>query len=233
MRRSFSVIIPVINEATTINRTVEQVCKVGIGHDVEIIIVDGDEKGETLNAVRGADAIKLISQKGRSRQMNKGASVAEGDILLFLHSDTELPGDAFGMISLAMKDQRYVGGAFDLGINSERPVFRLIEKLVFLRSRLTKIPYGDQAIFLRRDFFKLIKGFTEIPIMEDVELMRRVKRLGKKICIISEKVKTSPRRWEKEGILYCTLRNWTLISLYLLGVSPEKLVKYYYPQSKG
>jgi hypothetical protein len=100
--------------------------------------------------------------------------------------------------------------------------------MVYIRTRITGIPYGDQAIFIKKDFFAGMNGYQEIPIMEDVELMRRIKKSGYKICIIPQRVSTSPRRWEKEGIIYCTLRNWALISLYLSGFKPEKLAKFYY-----
>jgi len=225
---SFSVIIPALNESSIINHTVEHVYRAGSGFDLEVIVVDGDPEGGTSRCINSKQAIKLISPKGRGQQLNKGASVARGDILLFLHTDTELPEDAFRTISTSINKDQCVGGAFDLGIKSERFVFRLIEKMVYLRTRLTNIPYGDQAIFIKRDFFEKMNGFREIPIMEDVELMRRIKKSGYKICIIPRKVKTSPRRWEKEGIFSCTLRNWMLISLYLLGVHPEKLARFYY-----
>ncbi|MCK5255532.1 MAG: glycosyl transferase family 2, partial [Deltaproteobacteria bacterium] len=94
-------------------------------------------------------------------------------------------------------------------------------------SRFTRIPYGDQIIFLRKDYFNKIGGYKEIPLMEDVELMQRIKRQGDKICILTDKVVTSPRRWEKEGIIFCTLRNWIILTLYMIGISPSKLAKYY------
>jgi hypothetical protein len=126
-----------------------------------------------------------------------------------------------------LQDPKIVGGAFDLGIRSGKPSYRLIEKMVYFRTRLTKIPYGDQAIFIYRDVFSTIGGYKEIPIMEDIELMRRVKGMGYRIGIIPHPVQTSPRRWEKEGVAFCTLRNWTLATLFLLGVSPVKLARYY------
>ncbi len=159
--------------------------------------------------------------------MNKGASLARGDILLFLHADTRLPKSALQNISSVMEKKDIVGGAFDLSIQSDRPIFRIIEKAASVRSRITRIPYGDQAPFIRKDYFHAVGGFKEMPLMEDVEFMRRLKKAGDKICIVSEKVKTSPRRWETEGILYCTLRNWTIRSLYSLGVSPTKLMRFY------
>ncbi len=226
--RSFSVIIPVLDESSTINQTIEHIYHVGSGTDIEVIVIDGDVEGKTIRAIRNKEVIKGISPRGRGKQMNKGASLAQKDILVFLHTDTELPEDAFRTISSIMEGKRYLAGAFDLGIRSSRPVFRIIEKAVYVRTRVTRIPCGDQAIFIKKDFFDRLNGFQEIPLMEDVEFMRRMKRSGYKICIIPQKVKTSPRRWEKEGIFYCTMRNWILRSLYLLGVPPDKLVRFYY-----
>jgi rSAM/selenodomain-associated transferase 2 len=225
---SFSVIIPVLNEPMIINRAVERVYSLGSGFDLEVIVVDGDMEGKTIREIRNGDVIKSVSPKGRGRQMNKGASLAKGDILLFLHTDTELPGGAFTVISSTVDKVQCVAGSFDLGIKSERPIFRLIEWIVHIRTRITRIPYGDQAIFIKRDVFNNMNGYREIPLMEDVDLMKRIRKSEGRICIIPQKVKTSPRRWEREGVLYCSLRNLMLISLYHLGVDPEKLVKFYY-----
>jgi len=225
---SFSIIIPVLDELSIINYTVEQIFRIGSGFPVEVIVVDGDKEGKTINVLTNREVIKVISPRGRGIQMNKGASVAKGKTLVFLHTDTELPVHAMRAISSVMDDAKYAGGVFDLGIKSGRAVFRLIEKLVYFRTRLTRIPYGDQAIFIRKDVFDAMDGYKEIPLMEDVEFMGRMKRLGYNICIIPQKVKTSPRRWEKEGIVYCTLRNLILQGLYHLGVKPDKLVKFYY-----
>jgi rSAM/selenodomain-associated transferase 2 len=225
---TFSVIIPVLNEPMMINQTVEHVYSLGSDFEMELIVVDGDKEAKTIREIRNGDVIKSMSPKGRGRQMNKGASLAHGDILLFLHTDTELPEGAFTAISSIMSKVQCVAGSFDLGIKSERLIFRLVEQIVRVRTRITRIPYGDQAIFLKREVFNSMKGYREIPLMEDVDLMRRIKKSGGRICIIPQKVKTSPRRWEREGILYCTLRNRALIGFYHLGVDPEKLVKFYY-----
>jgi rSAM/selenodomain-associated transferase 2 len=225
---SFSIILPVLNEPSIINQTIEHIYRLGYGVDLEVIVVDGDTEGGTVYRIKDERVIKVTSPKGRGRQMNKGASLATGDILLFLHTDTELPENAFRIISAVIDRKQYVGGAFDLGIKSGRFIFRLIEKMVYIRTRITGKPYGDQAIFMKRNFFAGINGYQEIPIMEDVELMGRIKKTGYKIYIIPQRVLTSPRRWEKEGVIFCTLRNWILMSLYLLGVRPEKLVKFYY-----
>ena len=228
MSYSFSIILPVLNESPIINQTIEDVYRLGYGVDLEVIVVDGDTEGGTVYRIKDERVRKVVSSKNRGRQMNKGGSVATGDILLFLHTDTELPENAFRTISAAIDRKQYACGAFDLGIKSGRLIFRLIEKMVCIRTRLTGIPYGDQAIFIKKDFFAGMNGYQEIPVMEDVELMRRIKKSGYKICIIPQRVSTSPRRYEKEGVIYCTLRNWMLMSLYLLGVEPEKLVKFYY-----
>jgi rSAM/selenodomain-associated transferase 2 len=159
--------------------------------------------------------------------MNTGASVATGKILIFLHADTELPVHALKKIDSLLEQEEYVGGAFDLGIKSDRFIFKVIEKLSSWRSRMNRVPFGDQAIFIRREYFNEIGGYKEIPLMEDVELMRRIKKSGNKIWIFYDRVMTSPRRWEEEGVIYCTLRNWTLRVLYLLGTSPHKLAVFY------
>jgi hypothetical protein len=126
-----------------------------------------------------------------------------------------------------MEVTRHAGGAFDMGIDSERKVFRITERYVAWRTRLTRIPFGDQAIFVRRDYFERIGGYRDIPIMEDVDLMRRIRRRGDAICIVPEKVMTSARRWEKDGLVFGTLRNWMLQALYCCGVSPERLARFY------
>ena len=222
-----SVILPVWKEASIINHTIGNILSSEYRGDVEIIVVDGSAEEETLHVVQNKEVRKVVSEKGRSRQMNKGASIARGGILLFLHADTFLPKDALEAISSVMRKREFVGGAFDLGIDSPRQIFRVIETAASLRSRITRIPYGDQGIFIRKDYFHAIGRFKEIPLMEDVDLMRRIKKAGDKICILPLKVKTSPRRWEKEGVVRCTLRNWALITLYCLGFSPEKLAKHY------
>jgi rSAM/selenodomain-associated transferase 2 len=223
----FSFIIPVWNEGAIITRTIEHIWYLHASGGAEIIIVDGDPEGKTIDVARHMGVKVAISEKGRGNQMNRGAALADGEILIFLHVDTTLPSDALELIEATLRDTSCTAGAFDLVIDSERPVFRLIERAASLRSRITRIPYGDQAIFIRRTDFMDLGSYKNIPIMEDVEIMRRIKKRGGKICIIDRAVRTSSRRWEKEGIVYTTLRNWLLLSLYLSGVKPEKLVRFY------
>ena len=227
MKPLLSIIVPVVDEDRIINDLIEHLYGLPFGDGCEVIIVDGNQSQNTLKAILRGDVKKIASFKGRGAQMNAGAAGAKGEILLFLHADTLLPRPVLDQILLALKQPDIVGGAFDLGIDSNRWGFRLIETVASLRSRITRIPYGDQAIFIKKAVFERLGGFGEIPLMEDVDLMRRVKKAGQKIAIIPLKVLTSPRRWEKEGLFFSTLRNWILISLYLLGVSPQRLSKFY------
>jgi rSAM/selenodomain-associated transferase 2 len=227
MQLIYSFIIPVYREEEVINSTIDHLMHLQKFAAAEIIVADGDYEGSTLREISNTNVKKILCPKGRARQINCGAAKSSGDILIFLHADTRLPEKALKMIATLLEDEEIVGGAFDLGIDSQRFAFRIIEKIASIRSRLTRIPYGDQAIFIRRDYFQSLGGFKDIPIMEDVELMRRIKRQQGKINILKDKVKTSPRRWETEGVVFCTLRNWFLITLYSLGAKPETLAKFY------
>jgi rSAM/selenodomain-associated transferase 2 len=223
----FSIIIPVINEEGAINAAIERLAALPGASAMEIIVVDGDRSGKTVGAIRERNVRTATGEKGRGSQMNCGAALAEGDILVFLHADTRLPADAFALMEGALYDETLMAGAFDLDIDSGRPVYRLIACIASLRSRLTRIPYGDQVQFFRRAYFNEIGGFANIPLMEDVEIMGRIRKQGGRITIIKRAVMTSARRWEKEGIIRCTLRNWLLIILYFAGVSPERLLRFY------
>jgi rSAM/selenodomain-associated transferase 2 len=224
---AISVIIPVLNEAQGINDVITHIRSHAAVDTVEIIVVDGDPAGSTIRAISHPGIITAVAERGRGSQMNCGAIRAVGHILLFLHADTFLPPNAFTRIRKCMEVTGHVGGAFDLGIKSERKIFRITEKYVAFRTRLMRIPFGDQAIFVRRDYFERIGGYRDIPIMEDVDLMRRIRQRGDAICVVPEKIMTSARRWEKDGIVFGTLRNWMLQALYCCGVSPERLARFY------
>jgi len=228
----FSVIIPVLHEASVINSCIKDIFSRHSGSSLEIIVVAADTDDRTPAAVKHEHVTTLTAATGRARQMNAGAQAARGRVLVFLHADTRLPDAAFPRMRETVNGSRYVGGAFDLGIDSARPVLKLIALAGSCRSRLTRIPYGDQCIFLNRDYFMRIGGFADIPLMEDVELMRRIKKNGGRIRIIPERVLTSPRRWHQEGILYTTIRNWTLVCLYLLGCRPDRLRRWYRSQGE-
>jgi rSAM/selenodomain-associated transferase 2 len=223
----FSIIVPAFHEGERINDLIESLNQSDSDKNIEIIVVDGSQERDTLRVIHSNQVIKISSEKGRAIQMNAGAFIAKGEILIFLHADTELPIQALGKIRSLMERTDYVGGAFDLGIKSDKFIYKAIGTLSSLRSRLSRIPLGDQAIFIRKEYFDQMGGYKEIPLMEDVELMTRIKKSGRKIRIFYDRVRTSPRRWEKEGVIYCTVRDWTLRILYLFGVSPDRLVKYY------
>jgi len=228
MKTKLSIVVPVLYETEAINPLIEHVRKVGEGEDYEIIVVDGSPEKNTIDAIKDRDVIKKISLTGRARQMNAGAAAARGEILLFLHADTKLPQGGLKKIREVLQDGMYVGGAFDLKLDTQRRSLRFIAWAARIRVRFTEIPYGDQAIFLRKDYFNAIGYYRDIPIMEDVELMVKIKRLGGKICIIKDPVRSSPRKWLQEGIFYTTFRNHIIRILYSLGVSPDRLVKLYY-----
>jgi rSAM/selenodomain-associated transferase 2 len=227
MNPQLSVIIPVLDESQIINQTLNHLLERPSSRHAEIIVVDGSPQRNTIKVISHAGIKKVAAQKGRGTQMNQGARMATGDILLFLHADTCLEKGALKNIAETSKRGDIVGGAFHLGIRSEKKAFRIIEMAVKVRTRITRIPYGDQAIFLKRDRFCQIHGFKEIPIMEDVELMQRIKKRGWKIAILPQRAYTSPRRWFKEGIFHCTYRNWLIMLLYLMGASPHRLSQYY------
>jgi len=229
----FSIIVPVLNEAAQINSTIEHLCSQEAKENYEIIVVDGNPQGNTIRVIRNKSVKTIKSQKGRGKQINAGAAIACGEILIFLHADTRLPDNALGKISRVLQDQKYAGGAFNLGIDSNKLFLKYIAARASFRSRLNRIPYGDQAIFIRKSYFDKIGRFKEIPLMEDIDLMRRIKKDGKKFCILPDKVITSARRWERDGVLYTTLRNQILLGLFYLGVSPTRLAKYYWRYSNG
>jgi rSAM/selenodomain-associated transferase 2 len=223
----FSIIVPVLNEQGQINSFIDEIKGQSFDGNFEIIVVDGDPQCGTIKAIRDNSVICITSSKGRARQMNAGAAIARGEILIFLHADTKLPVGALQKISQVLGNLKYIGGAFDLGIDSDRLILKYIAVRASFRSRLNRIPYGDQAIFIRKKYFDQIGRFREIPLMEDVDLMRRIKKDRKKIYILPDKVTTSARRWESEGALYTTMRNQILVGLFYLGVSPHRLAKYY------
>ena len=227
MNPYLSIVIPALNESETINRTLTHLVGRPTFKNAEIIVVDGNPACNTLDAITLAGVKKASAKHGRGGQMNHGAQMATGEMLLFLHADTFLEKGALKQIVETGQRSRIAGGAFRLAICSERSVFRVIETMVKLRTHLTRIPYGDQAIFLKTKRFYQIGCFKEIPIMEDVELMQRIKKRGWEIALLPQRAYTSPRRWHSEGVVRCTCRNWTIMLLFLMGVSPRYLARYY------
>ncbi len=226
-----SIIIPVLDEQETINKTIEQLYQQTFKGCFEIIVVDGSDKQTTIQCIKDETVVCLSAGPGRGLQMNAGARKARGKILLFLHCDTRLSKEALSLIQHAMSDKSIKAGAFDLLINGKGLFYRMVEKSASIRSRLTRIPFGDQAIFIQKSYFFSIGGYRKIPIMEDVDLMRRIKQDKGRLAVLTARAVTSPRRWEREGRLYCTLRNWTILTLFFFGVKPEKLLRFYKPDT--
>ena len=193
-----------------------------------MILVDGGSDDATIQVAARFSAVRLLaSPRGRARQMNAGARAARGDILLFLHADTRLPEGGLGAVSAALDDARVVGGRFDVRFDSPRPVLRMIAFFMNLRSRASGISTGDQAIFVRREVFETMGGYPDMPLMEDIELSRRLKRRGR-LAALPSRVTTSARKWEREGALRTMALMWALRFLYMVGVSPARLHRWYY-----
>ncbi|MEW5774615.1 MAG: TIGR04283 family arsenosugar biosynthesis glycosyltransferase [Thermodesulfobacteriota bacterium] len=229
-----SVVVPALHEAATIGPALERLAALPAPWPVEILVVDGDPaRRDTLAAAARPGVRTLASPPGRGRQMNAGAAAARGQALLFLHADTTLPETAFARVAEVLDEPALAGGAFGLGFASPRLALRLLARAGDLRNRLTRTPYGDQAIFLRRSAFEALGGFADIPIMEDVDLMRRAKARGMRIRILPERVATSPRRYEAEGLLRAVLRNALLRLRFALGADPARLARLYPPRVPG
>lgn len=224
---TLSVIIPTLDEGRGLAATLEAVRAAGVE---DLIVVDGGSRDDTLRVARRSTdrIVHTPAPPGRARQMNAGARKATGDVFLFLHADTVLGPWAVPAIQTALMDERVVGGAFRLGIERipGRPGLRLIAAAANLRTALTGLPYGDQGLFVRRAVFERIGGFPDLPLMEDVAFGRRLQQAGR-VVILPMAATTSARRWEREGLVYTTFRNWALFSLYLLGVSPVRLARWY------
>lgn len=219
-----SVIVPVLNEEKDLRRCLSALRLTG---SEELVVVDGGSTDATASIAREFTDKVLHSERGRAKQMNAGAETATGDILLFLHADCVLPDEGFNIIRDTLADGRVAAGGFWLSIEHPGLRFRIIERGANLRSYVTRLIYGDQGIFLRKETFLKLGGFAEIPLMEDVELSQRLKRAGR-IAFVSPPIKTLPRRWLKEGPVYTTLRDWKrAISYTVFKVSPEKFAKHY------
>lgn len=219
---TISVIIPVLNEAASIQRVL---CSLP-ATAVEIIVVDGGSHDQTVELARSIGVKVLQTSAGRATQMNAGARLATGEILLFLHGDTALPEQFTTLVQDTLAQPGVVAGAFDLAIAGQNLGLRWIEWTVKWRSRLLKLPYGDQALFLKAKTFHELGGFAELPIMEDFEFVRCLQAHGK-IAIAPAAVVTSGRRWQRLGILRTTLLNQMVVIAYLLGVSPDRLARWY------
>ena len=213
--------MPVLDEAAGIVAALESLAPLRAAGN-EVIVVDGGSADGSAESARPLCDRVVIAPRGRAAQMNAGAQEARGDVLLFLHADTRCPPGAPEAISQAMKTNMW--GRFDVEIEGTHPLLKVVAWSMNLRSRLTGIATGDQAIFVRRDAFA---GFPEIPLMEDVAFSRAMKRRGAAPACLRNRVRTSGRRWESRGVLRTVLLMWRLRLAYALGADPARLAKKY------
>jgi rSAM/selenodomain-associated transferase 2 len=233
MAMPISIIIPTLNEERTIMATLVHTAALGFD---ELIVVDGGSLDQTSVLVESygrrtqspaQSPVRLVTAPGgRARQMNEGAKASRGEILLFLHADTQLPGDAKTIIDTTLADQRMVGGRFDIRFDRPSMWGTIISRMMNWRSRLSGIATGDQALFVRRPIFEQMGGFADMPLMEDIDFSRRLKRKGATAALTAT-VTTSFRRWERHGPLRTILLMWALRFLYWIGISPSHLLEWY------
>ena len=218
-----SIIIPAVDDAECLATTLPALARLrGAGH--EVIVVDGGSRDDTRSRARCFADRVLVAGRGRGRQMNAGAAVAKGDVLLFLHADSLLPDDAQAAIAHALTVSCW--GRFDVRLSGREWSFRIIEAFMNLRSRITGIATGDQAIFVRREAFAQVGGYPEIPLMEDVAISRLLKAIARPACL-RQRVVTSARRWRVNGIARTVILMWRLRLAFALGADPRRLAHRY------
>ena len=220
-----SIIIPTLNEAEGIRATLQALQPLRArGH--EVVVVDGGSADGTPELARALADQVIATERGRARQQNAGAAAASGGVLLFLHADTRLPDRADEIVLDGLRWTERGWGRFDVRLSGAHPLLRVVERMIGLRSRATGIATGDQAMFIRRDWFTRAGGFPEIPLMEDVAVSRALRRLGPPLCL-RDRVVTSSRRWEQRGVLRTIALMWRLRLEYALGADPARLAERY------
>lgn len=229
--KHISVIIPVYDEAVTIGGTIDHLRRSSGDQPVEVVVADGGPVHATLAALQDDEVVKVVCPQGRAVQMNAGAAMATGDIFLFLHADTRLPDGWPGLVRDALTGG-IRAGAFSLVYDSDRAAFSVIAFFANLRARCERVPYGDQAPFVTAELFRELGGYANIPLMEDVEFFQRIRHLGERIRLLRERVATSPRRYEAEGVVRRVLSNVWLRIRYGFGVSAYALAEEYRPHTE-
>jgi rSAM/selenodomain-associated transferase 2 len=220
-----SIIVPVLDEGEGIAASLDALARMrALGN--EVIVVDGGSRDATIPRARlRADRV-ISAPRGRALQMNAGAAKAAGDVLLFLHADTRLPADADHVVLKGLEQSGRAWGRFNVRIDGRSPLLFLVGWLMNIRSQLTGIATGDQAIFVRRDAFHEAGGFAEIPLMEDIAFCKRLKRVSRPLCL-SERAVTSGRRWDEHGVFPTIVLMWRLRLAYFFGADPKELAQQY------
>jgi rSAM/selenodomain-associated transferase 2 len=222
---TLSIIMPALNEGEGIGAALDALSGMRV-LGVEVIVVDGGSRDATVSRARmRADRI-VLAPRGRAIQMNAGAEKATGDVLLFLHADTRLPDHADHVILAGLERSGRAWGRFDVRIEGKHPLLLLVAWLMNLRSRLTGIATGDQAIFVKREVFTAAGGYPAIELMEDIALCKHLKRVSRPLCL-RERVITSGRRWEKHGVMRTMVLMWRLRLAYFFGADPNELAQLY------
>ncbi|MFH1604407.1 MAG: TIGR04283 family arsenosugar biosynthesis glycosyltransferase [Pseudomonadota bacterium] len=223
--KRLSIIVPTLNEAEGIVATLESLRGLRrSGH--EVIVVDGGSDDGTVELVQGLVDRLVCAPTGRSEQMNAGANVATGDVLLFLHADSRLPDAADCLVLQGLACGGQAWGRFDVCIAGSHPLLRVVQSMMNLRSRLTRICTGDQAIFVRREAFAAIGGYPRQELMEDIAISARLRRVSAPLCL-RQRCLTSARRWERQGVLRTIALMWWLRLQYALGATPTRLARAY------
>jgi rSAM/selenodomain-associated transferase 2 len=222
---SLSVIIPVLDEAPNIVAALEALGPLR-ARGAEVIVVDGGSTDETVALARPLADFVIMSARGRATQMNAGAAIARGDVLLFLHADTRLPSNADRLVLDGLARSRRAWGRFDVTIDGAHPLLAVVAGAMNLRSRISGIATGDQAMFATRAAFDAAGGFPDIALMEDITLARRLKRISSPLCLRA-RVTTSGRRWEQHGVWRTVFLMWRLRFAYFLGADPRDLARRY------
>lgn len=223
----FSIIIPCLNESGILSYALSDLLSsIHNPSQVEIILCDGGSQDKTLELASQFPVLILSSQAGRAQQMNTGAQQASGEWLVFLHADTRLPTNWMPLIQQCQSGW----GHFDVRLSGHHWLLRIIEKAINLRSRITSVASGDQALFFRRNLYTQLGGFPEISLMEDIAMCKQA-RLKAHPCCIGQPVFTSSRRWEQKGIVRTILLMWLLRFAYWIGINPDTLHRLYYPRT--
>jgi rSAM/selenodomain-associated transferase 2 len=225
MNVQFSIIIPVLNESERVVEFLSALRRQTQNLPAEAIVVDGGSSDDTVQRARQHCDCVVDATRGRASQQNAGAAIATGHVLVFLHADTKLPQNAFAMIADALSE-RLAWGRFDVAFDAEDWRLSMVSFMMNARSRATGIATGDQCIFMRRSAFVAVGGFANQPLMEDIELSKRLKRISPPACL-RDRVTTSARRWEKHGVFRTIALMWWLRFAYWMGVSPTTLARWY------
>ena len=227
---SLSIVVPTLNEAPGIVSFLQPLQRLREG-GVELILADSGSRDGTVAAATPLVDRVLSSPRGRALQMNAGAALAGGDVLLFLHADARLPGEAEWLILEGLRETGRRWGRFDVRLSGAAPMLRVVEWMMNRRSRLTGIATGDQGLFVERGLFEEAGGFPAIALMEDIALSATLKRHGRPLCL-AQRVIASSRRWEEHGIWRTIALMWRLRLAYFLGAEPARLPEIYYDRSR-